>query len=170
MCGRRSSRRIVLIAAYAVFTSKCDASIIETFAHGVELRAASHRSTCVRRARQVNQPIVGACPEEIRVDGRRRHGVDDAASRPPPPGVPRYTPTFEGASQRSRERSGLIAVHVCPPVSRLPQHVDASSRVCGSVGENSTGAVRRTRKFWSRGRCDVLHLAGPAVVARDCPP
>ena len=34
--GRRGGS--VLIAAYAVLTSKCDASMIETFAHGLELR------------------------------------------------------------------------------------------------------------------------------------
>ena len=34
MCGRRSSRWNVLTAAYATFASECDASMIETFAHG----------------------------------------------------------------------------------------------------------------------------------------
>ena len=34
MCGLRSSSRNVLTAAYAVFALKCEASIIDTFAHG----------------------------------------------------------------------------------------------------------------------------------------
>ena len=35
MCGRRSSSRSVLIAAYAVSVSKWPASMSDTFAHGV---------------------------------------------------------------------------------------------------------------------------------------
>ncbi len=31
------------------------------------------------------------------------------------PGEPRYLPTLRGASQASRVRSPLIAVHDCPP-------------------------------------------------------
>src|SRR6185503_12772373 len=38
-CGRMSSRRSVLIAAYAVSVSKCDASMIEILLHGRDLSA-----------------------------------------------------------------------------------------------------------------------------------
>ena len=48
-------------------------------------------------------------------------------------------------SQVSRERSGLISVQFCPPFVVFQSVFDAKNSGRGSVGENSTGAVRSTR-------------------------
>ena len=52
ICGRISSRRIVFTAAYAVFTSKCDASMSEILLHGAARSAAGVTS------RQVFPPSI----------------------------------------------------------------------------------------------------------------
>ena len=59
--------------------------------------------------------------------------------------VPRYLPTFAGASHILRVRSGLICCQLRPP-SRVFQTVfEAKKSVRGSVGEKTMGWVRMTR-------------------------
>ena len=72
----------MLIAAYAVLASKCDASMSETFAHGVELPAAS-RSSSVLPPSRVTWISPSSVPAQmrVRVEWRRRDGVDHAALR-----------------------------------------------------------------------------------------
>ena len=57
----------------------------------------------------------------------------------------RNTPMLAGTSGRSRVRSGLMTSQLCPPLVVLNSTFPAKYSVCGSVGANRTGAVRRKR-------------------------
>ena len=84
-----------------------------------------------------------------------------------PRACPRYTPTFAGASQVSRVRSGLISVQLWPPFVVFQRTFDAKKSVRLSSGENSSGAVRSTRKFGSRGGVTSCAWPGAPIVARQ---
>ncbi len=59
--------------------------------------------------------------------------------------VPRYLPTFGGASHVLRVRSGLMRVQVWPPSRVFHSVLEAKYRVRGSVGANTSGCVRIVR-------------------------
>ncbi len=79
MCGRRSSSRSVLMAAYAVCGSVWLASSTETFCHAEQLRRRDVVPVRAAVGGQPDQSVVGARPDAVDVDRRRRERVDHAA-------------------------------------------------------------------------------------------
>ena len=139
----------MLTAAYAVRASKWPASMIEILLHGCARSSARRDVRPVRAAvgRRVNQTVVGAGPDALDVDVRRRDGVDDAA-------VPRarrrrdreYTPMFGGTIESVRVRSGLICVQLLPPLIVFQTTFSRRTACADRPVENTSGAVRSVRK------------------------
>src|SRR5215471_4292948 len=105
-----SSRRSVLIAAYAVSVSKCDASMIEILLHGRDLIAAGVTSFHVLPPSKVTWISPSSLPAQMIFSF-----TYDGASAYTTPGCrvvagrsPEYLPTLGGTIESVRVRSGEI--------------------------------------------------------------
>src|ERR1044072_3756475 len=76
MCGRRSSSRSVLTAAYAVSLLKWLASRTETFQNGFGFGGGVFFQGAAAILRDVNQAIIGSNPNAVHILNRRRHGIN----------------------------------------------------------------------------------------------
>ena len=118
--------------------------------------------------RHVNQSIVGAGPDAVDVERRRRHRIDDAAlgrlRR-------RFVAELADVGGNLERLPGEIRADLRPAAAagrRLPQRVAGEIehvRIDGGK-EDRCGPQRADAAASARQRRDVLHLAGPAIGAR----
>ena len=145
--------------------------MIETLAHGFSSGGVTSVPRLAAVARHVDQPVVGAGPDAIDVERRRRDRVDHAALRRlAPRACPCRLPTFGGTSHVFARQVGADLRPAVAAGRRLPQRV-----------RREVQRVRIDRREEHRQRADDavvaaaaadarrdLHdLAGAAVVARD---
>ena len=119
--------------------------------------------------RQMNQAIVGARPDPIQIERRRRDRVNHAALRRLRGRLRLYFPTVAGTSKVLRVRSGLILLPILSAVARFPKRVGGEEknvrinrREDHRLGPHHA-KIRRAKRF----RQNVLGLAGAAIVTRQ---
>src|SRR5688500_191391 len=142
-----SSSRSVLMAAYAVSVSKCDASMMEILLHGRCFSTGGVTSFHVRPPLNVTWIRPSSLPAQMMFSL-----MYDGAIVYTTPGCRlvalrslAYLPTLGGTTESVRVRSGEISCQLCPPFVVCQTVFVAKYSLRGFTGENSTGAVRSAR-------------------------
>ena len=170
MCGRRSSRRIVLIAAYAPSGSGVRGLHHRDLGPRLQLRRRHVVPRLAAVDRDVNQPIVGPHPDAIDVERRRRDRVDDASLRRLCRGRARVLADVRRDVPRLPRQVGADLRPAVPAGRGLPQRCSRRSRACADRLARRAPAASGRRGSRHRPadlRRDLHDLTGPAVVSRE---
>ena len=151
MCGRMSSTRSVLTAAYAVSASKRAGIDHEDLPERRDLRRRDVGPVQAAVVGRVYQPVVGARPDSIDVQVRRANRVDDAQ-------LPRLRAALAGVLPDARRRRPVGPRQVRADLLPADAAVNGLPQVVVRVEQRPR--VHRREHHWLRAHGPVARLAG----------